>query len=143
MVNDHHHEIILDDDWRDEALAIASAERVAPLELVRRRVEANHETAALRRDLKRFAALLRERVEKKTGDWLNVDDVGRLLGLSRKAVYCELMRNPSGQLAQASSRLGRRLRWSRAGIDELLLRKRPRSVLLARRVPSPVSKKGD
>ncbi len=136
MSDDHDKLIVLDDDWRDEIELLASLERTTPLELVKHRIDANHETAALRRDLKRFAALLRERVQKSDGVWLNVDDVGRLLGLSRKAIYCELMRNPKGALAQASSRLGRRLRWSRAGVDELL-RKRPGAVLLRSRDTSP------
>ncbi len=136
-----------DEAWQDAAKAIAEAHGTSVVELLKRRVEANHETAALRRDLKRFAALIRERVQKADGVWLGVDDVGRLLGMSRKGIYCELMRHPTGPLAQASSRLGRRLRWSRAGIDELLrtrspsLKSRIGRVSIKGRVPSPIPRK--
>lgn len=123
-------------DWRDEAIALAAEYKTTPLELLRRRVEANHETAALRHDLRHFSRLLQERVQKSDGVWLNVDDVGRLLGLSRKAVYTTVERNPTGPLAQASSRLGRRLRFSREAVDAILLRKGPGTARVRPRVPS-------
>ncbi len=101
------------------------------------------EMADLRSELKHMQRLLVERVEKKTGDWLTVDDVARLLGMTRKGVYCTLTRDPHHPLALAASRLGRKLRWSKTGIDELLrtrspsLTSRRRTLLMRSRDTSP------
>ncbi len=115
------------EDWRDEARALAELERVTPLELVRRRVSANHEVSALRVTLRWFGELLAQRVVRSS-QWLDAKEAAAMLGLSTKALYCRLERDPTGEIARASTRLGKKkLRFSRQGLEAMLSRRPLRS----------------
>jgi len=99
------------------------------------------EMSGLRSQMRHLGRLLSERVERKTGgDWLNSAETARLLGVTLKALYCRIESDPTGPLALASSRLGRHLRFSKSGLDQLL-RKGTRPVPMRGRASSPVSKK--
>lgn len=130
--------VVMHDDWRGTAREIAAAEGLPVVELLRRRASANHEVSALRRDLKRFSRLLQERVAKPGSAWLDAAEVAQLLRMTVRAVYVDMQRRPTGELARACTRVGRRLRFSREGIDAMLrqsLRSTARAVLIR---PSPV-----
>jgi excisionase family DNA binding protein len=66
------------------------------------------------------------------GEWLSARDAAEHLGMNLKAFYSAVER---GQVP--ASRIGRRLRFSRNGLDQLLLRRSRRAVQQPPRVPSP------
>ncbi len=151
MTNDHHDKIFGADwpeDWRDlrerRLAAFGGEAGLARHEtlLAIHQSGIGDEMASLRKQLGRFERLIAERVQKADGVWLDVDDICRLFGMTRKGVYCTLNRDPHHPLALAASRLGRKLRWSKAGIDELLRRSpsltsRRRTLLMRSRDTSP------
>ena len=65
-------------------------------------------------------------------EWLTVDEAARYLGMTRKALYAAVERRQV-----PASRLGVRLRFSRAGLDHLLSRRQARTLQRSSRVPSP------
>lgn len=67
-----------------------------------------------------------------TDDWLTAERAATYLGMNKKALYSAVQR---GQVP--ASRLGRRLRFNRAGLDHLLKRRQGRGVQQPSRVPSP------
>ena len=70
------------------------------------------------------------------GSWLTAEQAARHVGLSLRAFYSAVER---GQVP--ASRLGRRLRFHRSGLDRLLLRKASHDDQLIARVPSSASRK--
>jgi len=106
------------------------------------------EMEALRGEVRRLAELLRARVQPQDGEWLDAGMAAARMSLTRRALYSAIARDPSGPLGQAASRLGRRLRFSKSGIDALLARReaplRPRTApgSIRMRASSPV-KSGD
>ncbi len=130
--------LCLPDSWRDEAAALAAEHKTDVLTLLRRRVELNHDSAALLKGMRHLARLLQERVARPGGEWLDAAEVAQRLRMTKKAIYCSVER--SGPLAQAATRVGRRLRFSREAVDALLrgsLRPARRSVLIPARDTSP------
>ncbi len=71
----------------------------------------------------------------RESEWLTAKQVAQLFGISVKALYSDVERG--GRFADAASRVGKRLRFSRRGLDRLPLRKPERRSHLQERVPSP------
>jgi hypothetical protein len=92
------------------------------------------EVGALRQEVHQLLSTLHQ--PAPAAEWMTVQEAGRVLGMSTRAIYADLARCPGGQLARAASRLGRRLRFNRAGLDSLL-RARSRRATMAPRVPPP------
>lgn len=65
-------------------------------------------------------------------EWLTAEAAARYLGMNRKAFYSAVQRRQV-----PASRLGRRLRFNRTGLDHLLARRQSRGVQPSSRVPSP------
>jgi excisionase family DNA binding protein len=65
-------------------------------------------------------------------EWLTAEAAARHLGMKKRAFYSAVQRRQI-----PASRLGRRLRFNRTGLDHLLLRRQGRGVQLTTRVPSP------
>ena len=145
------------DDVEELLLDACEREGVTPRQLVaeggaaivRRRLRRSRlagEVEGLRADLRRFGELLQQRVQPSSPPWLTAQQAAQRLGMTRKALYSFVERHPTHPVAQAASRRGSRLLFSREGLDAAVrasrLRSRPRGGAMAPRVPSPGKESG-
>jgi excisionase family DNA binding protein len=99
------------------------------LEAVRRQTDALERVEAAVRELTTFLRQDHAAADRPSdGEWLTAAQAAERLGMTTKALYSAV--EAGGPLASAASRLGRRLRFHREGLDRLLLHRRsaPRTI---------------